>query len=172
MTAPRRAATAAAASLVLATLLAACGSQTAEPRATDSSSAPPTESPTPTAAPTVGTYPEFPLPDYDFTVRVSCFCADANQPIRVEVRDGAAVSATYASRGPGHAKGDPAPKYRRITLAEVIAAANDVKAATVDVTWPAGQDYPTSVWVDQDTMMADEEIGYEVSDVTPVQAGG
>ena len=41
----------------------------------------------------------------------------------------------------------------------------------VKVEWPEGQDYPSSVFVDQDERMADEEIGYDVSDVVPVPAG-
>ncbi len=82
--------------------------------------------------------------------------------------DGVAVSATYLKRGPGHRKGDAAPDYRQLTIQEIVDAANDTEAADVQVRWPAGQDYPTSVYVDQNQMTADEEIGYAISDVAPV----
>lgn len=169
MTALRRSLTTAATLIVVVALAAGCGSQTSEPRATDTSPTPSSSSPA--APPTVGTYPAYPETDYDFTLAVSCFCVDAGVPIRVEVRDGKAVAATFVKKGRGHAKGDPAPDYRRITLADIIDAANDTEAAMVKVEWPEGQDYPSSVFVDQDKRMADEEIGYDVSDVVPVPAG-
>ena len=36
-----------------------------------------------------------------------------------------------------------------------------------DVEWPVGQDYPTSIFVDQDKMVADEEVTWVISDVQP-----
>ena len=42
----------------------------------------------------------------------------------------------------------------------------DLAPRIVEVKWPAGQDYPDRVWVDQDEMMADEEVGYEIHRVT------
>lgn len=166
---PTRTLVAALASLVL---LAGCGSQGSEPRAEDpnaSSPAPSSSSPaSPSVEPTVGTYPAYAPQDYDFTVRVSCFCMDAGTPIRIEVRGGEVVTATYVEKADGHRKGQKAPKYRWVTMADIIKAANDTGAAQVDVTWPSGQDYPTTVYVDQDQNMADEEIGYDVSDVVVV----
>ncbi|GAB3773582.1 hypothetical protein GCM10027600_35110 [Nocardioides ginsengisegetis] len=142
-------------------LLSACGQGT--PVASDPG---PSESPTPTASPTVGTYPAFAAADYAFTLKVSCFCADAGQPIRVTVAGGKVSGAVWARTGRGHVEGDPVEKYRWITINDVIDAANDTGAAQVDVTWPEGQDWPTSVYVDQSKNMADEEVGYTVSDVT------
>ena len=166
---PTRTLVAALASLVL---LAGCGSQgQAEPNAEDpntTSSAPSSSPASPSVEPTVGTYPAYAPQDYDFTVRVSCFCMDAGTPIRIEVRGGEVVKATYAEKGDGHRKGQKAPKFRWVTMADIIKAANDTGAAQVDVTWPAGQDYPSTVYVDQDQNMADEEIGYDVSDVAVV----
>ena len=52
-----------------------------------------------------------------------------------------------------------------MTIQDVIDKGNDPKAAQVDVEWPAGQDYPTSVYVDQDKMVADEEVTWVISDV-------
>ena len=41
----------------------------------------------------------------------------------------------------------------------------------MDVTWPEGGDYPTEVYIDRDERMADEEIGYTLSDVKVVGEG-
>lgn len=160
------------AALAASLVLVGCGSADDDTVATDPTTSPtptqtstPTPTPEPTADPTVGTYPDFAPEDYSYTLVVSCFCPDAGIPVRVTVVDGAAVEAVYAQRGRGVKKGDPAPDYRRVTIDEVIEAANDTEAETVDVTWPDGQDYPTSVFVDQDKLMADEEVGYSVSDV-------
>lgn len=154
--------------LVLAAgaLLAGCGAQT-EPGTTarESTSPSPSSSPSsPSASPTVGSYPAFAPTDYDFTLRLSCFCGYANDPIRVKVRGGAVTSARFLTKGYGHKAGARAP-ITGVTLNDIIDAANDTTAAQVEVRWPAGQDYPTSVYVDQNTMTADEEIGYAVSHV-------
>jgi hypothetical protein len=146
--------------VVPALLLAACGSQGSvvgsDPSATT----------TPTAEPTVGTYPAFPYDDYTFTVSVGCFCPDAGQPIRITVVDGEATSAEWV-KDKGHSDG-PVPDYwAKLTLATVIDATNDTSADEVDVTWPSGQDYPDSVRVDPDKMAIDEEVGYDVTDVVP-----
>ena len=47
----------------------------------------------------------------------------------------------------------------------MIEAANDTGAHQVTVDWPAGQDFPSCVYVDSDEMVADDERGLEVSDV-------
>jgi hypothetical protein len=161
-----------AASLVLV----GCGSEadddavatdpTTSPNPTEPTTGPTTE-PTeePTEEPTVGSYPDFEPEDYAFTLVVSCFCPDAGTPVRVTVVDGEAVEAVYAQNGRAVKKGDPAPEFRWLTIDEVIEAANDTGADMVKVKWPEGQDYPGSVYVDQDRLTVDEEIGYLVSDV-------
>ncbi|WP_370250448.1 DUF6174 domain-containing protein [Nocardioides sp.] len=158
--------------LVLALVgLAGCGSE-AEALYGDDAAGPTAATPTPTPSepPTVGTYPEFGPRDYDYTLQVSCYCAD-NAPIRISVRDDEVVSAVYVGPRAREAglRGEEAPDYRRLTIDDVIAAANDTGAARVDVVWPQGQDHPDSVYVDQDERMADEELGYAVSDVDVVE---
>lgn len=154
------------ATVAVSLVLVGCGSEPDDDTvATDPTTSPtPTET-TPTAEPTVGTYPDFEPDDYSYTLVVSCFCPDAGIPVRVTVVAGEAVEAVYAENGRGVTKGDPAPEYRWVTIDEVIEAANDTEAAVVKVKWPEGQDYPSAVSVDQDKLMADEEIGYLVSDV-------
>ena len=52
-----------------------------------------------------------------------------------------------------------------MTIQDIIDLGNDPKAAQVDVEWPAGQEYPTSVYVDKDKMTADEEVTCVISEV-------
>jgi len=132
----------------------------------DASSSTPTEQPT--AEPTVGTYPPFEPDDYRFHLVVSCFCLGAGVPIKVTVADTDVVGAVYAADDHGRSgvnKGDPADKSFWVTINDIIDAANDTEAASVEVEWPPGQDYPSSVYVDKDEKMVDEEIGYGVSNV-------
>jgi hypothetical protein len=159
------------AALLLPLGLAGCGSGddgddvAADPAPTSATSTP---TPTPTASPTVGTYPEFAPTDYTYVLTVSCFCAFAGSPVEVTVANAEVVGAVYSQddggRGDVHA-GDPADKTYWMTINDVIAKANDTSADKVTVDWPAGQDYPSSVYVDPHKTMADEETGYTIADV-------
>ena len=155
-----------AAALTTAALLtlSACGDESGPETAGDPTPSAST-SPSPTAEPTVGSYPAFAPEDYSYTLVVMCFCADAGVDIRVTVAGGTVSDAVYARSGRGVKKGDPVEKYRWLTINDVIDAANDTEADSVQVTWPDGQDYPTSVYVDPQANAMDEEIGYEISDV-------
>lgn len=153
---------------LLALLLAGCGDDGPEAASDPTSSETPAPSPTPTAEPTVGTYPYFEPEDYTYTLGLSCFCPDAGTPMSVTVVDDEVTQAVLAADGQGRGggkKGDPAPQYAWVTIDDIIQAANDTEAASVQVDWPAGQDYPNSVYVDHSTDMADEENGYTISDV-------
>ncbi|MCW2767116.1 MAG: hypothetical protein JWO11_3075 [Nocardioides sp.] len=147
--------------------LAGCGDDPAGGTGTEVGGSPSaTTSPSPTAEPTVGSYPHFEPKDYSYTLRVSCFCLAAGVPIRITVEGGDVTDAVYAESGRGVKAGEPVDVFRRVSINEVIDAANDTGAASVDVTWPDGQGYPSSVYVDQATNTMDEEVGYEVSDVS------
>ena len=153
------------AAALLATLaLTACSDDDGD-QATDPGSDTSTEE-TPAAPPTVGTYPAFEAEDYAYTLQVSCFCPDAGVPIRVTVQDGEVAEAAYAEKGAAFQKGDPAPEYWELTINDII---DELNAATdaenVQVEWPDGQDYPSSVSIDQSAQIADEEIGYALSSV-------
>ena len=127
-----------------------------------------TETPSPTAEPTVGTYPPFEPTDYSYVLSVSCFCMGAGVPIEVTVEDAEVVGAIYGADDTGRGgtkKGDPAEKNFWLTINDVIERANDTEAARVDVDWPAGQDYPSSVYVDGEENVADDEIGYTITNV-------
>lgn len=153
--------TALVAAVAATVVLSSCGTGNRD-TAIDPGAQPSTQ---PTAVPTVGTYPSFEPTDYAYTLRVSCFCADANVPVRVHVAGGEVTSAIYARDGRGYDQGDPVDDFHRLTINDVIDAANDTGAYSVQVEWPAGQDHPDSVYVDQDDHIMDEEVGYAISDV-------
>jgi hypothetical protein len=161
----------------LVALLAACGGGGATvahdpaPSPTTTSGSPSSSTSSSTSAPpTSGTYPHYEPADYGFDLVVSCFCAGANTPIRVTVLHAKVVGAVYlgdsTGRGTEHA-GDTADKHYWLTINDVIDAANDTTAQKVKVDWPDGQGYPSSVYVDPSRRIADDEIGYAVSNVQP-----
>ena len=156
--------------MVTVLALAGCGKDDGivadDPAPTEATSEPQTEEPS--AEPTVGSYPDFEPEDYTFDLVVSCFCLGAGVPVEVTVEDGAVADAVYLADDSGRSgvsKGETADKRFWLTINDIIEAANDTAADHVDVSWPPGQDYPTSVYVDEDTNMADEELGYSISDV-------
>src|SRR5688500_17259847 len=136
---------------LLSLVLAGCGGgDDAQDVASDPGPSPTTAQPTPAAAPTVGTYPAFEPEDYTYTLVLACFCAGGGSPVDVTVRDGEVTDATYDGDGRGAQAGTPADKLMWLTINDVIGHANDTGAASVQVEWPAGQDYPSSVYVDED----------------------
>ena len=158
------------AALAVPLVLTGCGSaddgDVASDPAPTSATAP--SSPTPTEAPTVGTYPSFEPTDYTFELTVQCFCMGSGTPIEISVVNSEVVGALYAEedtgRGGAHA-GDPADHAFWLTINDIIDKANDTEADRVDVDWPAGQDYPSRVYVDGRKDMADDEIGYQIANV-------
>lgn len=162
---------AAGAAVLALTVLAACGggdSSTAE----DPADAPTTaETTTPVDGSTAepGGFPAFAPEDYTYLLEVICYCP-LTGPVEVTVQGGEVASAVYTRSGHGVTKGEDAPDFMRKTINDVIEAANDTDAAEVDVEWPEGQDHPSSVFVDQDRRMIDEEITYVVRRVE-VSAG-
>jgi hypothetical protein len=161
----------------LSATLAACGGDADDGQvATDTS---PTTAPTstttvepspsgPTAVPEAGSLPDYPYADYSYSLEMRCYCANQDQQYRITVAGGEVTDVTWATEGDGHAVGDPvSDEYARVTIQDVIDKGNDPEAAQVDVEWPAGQDYPSSIYVDQDQMVADEEVTWVISDVEP-----
>lgn len=118
----------------------------------------------PSESPTVGTYPAFEPTDYTYVLDVLCFCPLVG-PVKVTVEDGVVTSAIVVKGGQGVEKGSDAPDYLHRTINEVIDAANDTEADEVEVVWPEGQDYPTSVSVDHDVDTYDEEQTWTISKV-------
>jgi hypothetical protein len=165
--------------LPLSMSLASCGSDdkgddvATDPVATSSATGSPssTPDPSPTASPTVGTYPEFAPTDYTYELSVQCFCATSGTPIEVTVVGSEVVGAVFGADAQGGGRGgevtpgDDADHRYWMTINDVIAKANDTSADRVKVDWPAGQDYPNSVFVDGSKQIADDEVGYTITNV-------
>ena len=153
----------------LALCVAGCGGDDGTQVATDPapSEATTTAPVAPTVAPKPGNLPDYPYADYAYTLEQRCFCANIDQKYRVTVVGGKAIDVTWATAGEGHKVGDPVPEgqYLMLSIQDIIDLGNDTKAAQVDVDWPAGQLYPTSVYIDQDKLIADEEVTWAISDV-------
>ncbi len=157
----------AAATALAISALAGCSGDDDSPTAEDPASTPTSEaSDEPTEEPTVGTYPEFDEPDYTFVLEQFCFCPITG-PVKVTVEDGEVTSAVVLEGVRGGVKaGTEAPEYLRKTINDVIAQANNTEAAEVIVDWPADQDWPNGVAVDQIENAVDDEVSYAISGVS------
>lgn len=103
------------------------------------------------------------LEAYEMTLQRICFCPtpDYTGPFEVTVRDGKLASVVL--------NGAEVDDERGITvegLFALIEEAYDRDAASVVVEYDERMGHPTSLSIDYDVRMADEEIGYRVSDLT------
>jgi hypothetical protein len=172
---------------VLGLTASGCGSDdttvASDPAGTPSATATPSATPSataPTASPTPGSLPAYGERDYRYRLTMTCYCPGAGTPIDITVKDGAVTAAAYVvstepsavesmptvGRGADPHEGGPTPvpQSRQLTIDDIIDAANQ-PAAKITLDWPAGQAYPSSVYIDQDQQVADDELGYEISDV-------
>ena len=101
---------------------------------------------------------------YWMTLERGCFCPpEWRGPITVTQRAPGEVAMRYA------ASGEPVPAEVRehfhtvAGLFDVVQRALDANAAEVRVTYDAAWGYPTTIWVDHDRNVADEEQGYTVT---------
>lgn len=147
------------AALAVVTALGTTGCGTEDDAATDEATGVP--SATPSSSPAAPTYPAFAPENYSFRLEVLCYCPQIGA-VRVIVQDGKVAGATTLS---GDAKGTEAPEFVRLTINDIIERANDPAVDKVDVTWPAGQDYPSVVAIDQLSMATDDEVTYTIKNV-------
>jgi Family of unknown function (DUF6174) len=99
--------------------------------------------------------------DYTFVVRRSCFCGDdTTRPVRVEVRDGAVVSRTYADTGAPA----PADRFEPFDTVEdlfaLVGEAIENEAYEVDAVYDAVLGYPVDVAIDYARDAVDDEGGF------------
>ncbi len=101
------------------------------------------------------------LDAYRMTLQRSCFCPeDYRGPFEVTVRDGAVASARFDG-----ATVDPERVVTVDGLFGLIEDAYERGAERVDVTFDPELGYPTELYIDVSSQMADEEVGYTVSDL-------
>lgn len=105
---------------------------------------------------------------YDYRYQNQCFCAPTvTAPVVLEVRGGAITGATRVDDGTP--LGSEALVYYRTVddVFALIAEAIDENAAHVDVRYDPARGYPTSVFIDRDERIADEEVRIEASALVP-----
>lgn len=147
----------AAATAVALAALAGCSGDDDAPTAEDPASKTPTTSDS--SDPSGDSYPDFEATDYSYVLEQVCYCPITG-PVKVTVEDGEVTSAVTLKRSPGLEKGSEAPEFLRLTINDIIAKANDDKAAKVDVEWPDDQDWPSKVAIDQIELATDDEVTY------------
>jgi hypothetical protein len=110
-------------------------------------------------------YPLFQPRDYAYTLTLACYCVDAGEPLRITVSGGGATDAVYLTDSAAGPAGTPAEDRMRVTINDIIGAANDPAYGLVSISWPAGQAYPSGVRLDPIKDAIDDEVGYTLSDV-------
>ena len=115
--------------------------------------------------------PEYSGPDdYVYTLNVGCFCL-ATGPLRITVRDGEVSDVetldAWRRDDPWY---DDAVEDRSMTLVELEALVRRARrtADDVEVEYDPTYGFPVSVSIDWYRDAVDDEIGYTVSDYTPL----
>lgn len=106
--------------------------------------------------------------DYRFTYTRSCFCPPQYRgPFDVTVRGGAVADVAY--EGEGEPIDRPLTEYQTVDdLFALIAEAYARDAARVDATYDPTTGQPTEVYIDYNEQMADEEVGFTIESIRPV----
>ena len=101
---------------------------------------------------------------YTFTLSQFCFCA-INGPVRVFVSNGAVINATQISNGQAL---DTRFVSSIESLFDFIERGIAKHSAVLDVTYDPARGYPVRIVSDGSKSTADDEVTYEVSDVSPI----
>jgi hypothetical protein len=106
--------------------------------------------------------------NYRFTYTRQCFCPpQARGPFEVTVRDGKVESVIY--QGEGEPMERPLAEYQTVEdLFAVLADAYDRGAASVRASYDAETGQPSEFFIDYDEQQADEEVGFTVEPVRPL----
>lgn len=113
------------------------------------------------------------ISDYSFTLQRSCFCTpDSTRPINIQVRGGSVTSARYADTGeliPDDRQTNKQSIYNMNADGVFNLVQQGIKsgAAQVDAKYDPKYGLPTSIYIDQNLQMADEEVGYTISNFQP-----
>ncbi len=104
------------------------------------------------------------ISNYSFTLQRNCFCLpDATRPVNIEVENGKVKSATFADTG------EPLPAsfdYNSLSVDDLFKQVGDELdsgAEQVDVKYDSVYGYPTSIFINQSDLIADEEVGFSIS---------
>lgn len=103
---------------------------------------------------------------YRYAVRRLCFCGpEAIGPVRMDVVDGQVVSMVYVEGG-GPVDSDYESLFPTVEgLFAVLADALERDAVQIDVTWDPETGIPVDFFIDYDEGIADEELGFTVTEM-------
>ena len=107
--------------------------------------------------------------DYGYTVQRICFCgAEATGPVRVTVQDGVAVSRVYVESG--EPVRDALEEFFPTVegLFDFLLDAFEREAHRIEVMYDPDTGVPLDVFVDYVENVADEEVGFLVTEVPGV----
>jgi hypothetical protein len=107
------------------------------------------------------------MTSYAYVYRRSCFCAPGStEPMTITVRNNAIQSVVRISDGE---RQDPALFDTVDGLFELLGDALDGDPAQFRADYDAGRGYPTSAYIDRDSRIADEELGFTATDLQPLR---
>jgi hypothetical protein len=102
---------------------------------------------------------------YRYQLQVSCFCVpQLTTPVVVEVQNGVPVSVEYATKGD-----PPPPEYfdRYDTIDELFLVIEDAigqQPVILEAMYDNDYGFPIDVYIDYEANVADEELGFSVTD--------
>ena len=103
--------------------------------------------------------------DYSFVFQVSCYCAEEyTSPKAVSVRDGNIVTVNDLAYSEEIHRGI----FSINDLFKEIEKASNQKVAVLETTYDSFYGFPAKLYIDRDERIADEEIGYSISNFKPL----
>ena len=98
--------------------------------------------------------------DYSFTLKVSCYCTEEYiRPKTVLVRDGEILKVNNIAYSEEMHWGI----FSINDLFKEIEKASNQNVAILEITYDSFYGFPTSLYIDRDERIADEEMGYSIS---------
>ena len=105
------------------------------------------------------------IDSYAYTIQRNCFCTEEYRgPFDVTAQNDRITS---IKRNGQTVAGNPAEVPTVDELFRLLAEAYAQGAAEVRVTYDTARGYPTEIWIDRNEQIADEEVGYTVTGLSP-----
>ena len=103
--------------------------------------------------------------DYSFIFQVSCYCTEEyTTPKTVSVRDGNIVTVNHLAYNEEMHWGI----FSINDLFKEIEKASNQNVAVLETTYDSFYGFPTTLYIDRDKRIADEEMGYSISNFKPL----
>ena len=103
--------------------------------------------------------------DYSFVFQVSCYCTEEyTSPKTVSVRSGNIVTVNDLAYSEEIHRGI----FSINDLFKEIEKASNQNVAVLETTYDSFYGFPTNLYIDRDERIADEEIGYSISNFKPL----